>query len=52
MESSSRWSATPIAISNVTFRVIDINYKTSSLGVSYNLIFAPDKCLMNSPRTF
>ena len=52
MESSSRWSATPAAISNVTFRVIDINYKTSSLGVSYNLIFAPDKCLMNSPRTF
>lgn len=52
MESSSRWSATPIAISNVTFRVIDINYKTSSLGISYNLIFAPDKCLMNSPRTF
>lgn len=52
MNSSSHWSATPTAISNVTFRVIDINYKTSSLGVSYNLIFAPDKCLMNSPRTF
>ena len=51
-QSSSRWSATPTAINNVTFRVIDINYKTSSLGVSYNLIFAPDKCLMSSPRTF
>lgn len=52
MQSSSSWVISPTTINDVTFRVVDINYKTSSLGVSYNLIFVPDKCLMNSPRIF
>lgn len=52
MHSSSSWSVTPTTISNVAFVVVDIDYKTSSLGVSHNLIFVPYVCLMNSPRTF
>ena len=52
MNSSSSWSVTPTTISNVAFVVVDIDYKTSSLGVSHNLIFVPYVCLMNSPRTF
>ena len=45
------WSGMPTEISDITFRVVDINYKPSSLG-EHNLIFVPNKCLLNTPRTF